>query len=95
MQVTIHGPNLHDQSKGQFHVHSAGCRDNAREVRMNGSEYPWTLEADSVQAVVEEVYSDHMAEREAGDKWSTWEPYLSDFHFPPCLKALPLERPAS
>jgi hypothetical protein len=92
MQVTIHGPNLHDQSQGTFHVHAAGCRDNQREVRMNGSENPWTLEVDSAQAVVEEVYADQMAEHEAGDKWSTWTPYLSDFAFYPCVKDLPCER---
>jgi hypothetical protein len=95
MQVTIHGPNLHDQSKGTFHVHAAGCRDNQREERFNGSEHPWTLEVDSAQAVVEEVYSDHMAEHPAGDKWSTWEPYLSDFAFYPCVKDLPCERSAA
>ena len=36
MKLTIHGPNLIDQSKGDFHVHAAGCRDNHREVRMKG-----------------------------------------------------------
>jgi hypothetical protein len=84
--VTIHGPNLIDQSKGTFHVHAAGCRDNHREVVNNGSECPWTIEADSIQAIVEEVYSDHMAEHEAGSKWATWEPYRSDFHVLPCVK---------
>lgn len=94
MQVTIHGPNLIDQSKGTFHVHAAGCRDNQREVRTNGSDHPWTLEVDSAQAIVEEVYSDHMAEREAGDPYAGWEPYLSDFAFFPCVKGLPTERSA-
>ena len=90
MQVTIHGPNLHDQSQGTFHVHAAGCRDNHREVRANGSENPWTLEVDSAQAVVEEVYADQIAEAEG--EWASWEPYLSDFAFYPCVQNLPNER---
>jgi hypothetical protein len=92
MKLTIHGPNLIDQSKGDFHVHAAGCRDNHREVRMNGSEHPWTLEADSAQAVVEAIYSDHIAERQAGDPYSTWQPYLEGIAFFPCVKDLPNER---
>jgi hypothetical protein len=27
MKVRILGPNLDDQTKGQFHVHSKDCRD--------------------------------------------------------------------
>ena len=81
MQLTIHGPNLIDQSKGTFHVHTAACRDNQREVRTNGSEDPWTVDVESVQEVVEAVYSDHMDEHPAGDPWASWEPYRSDFHF--------------
>lgn len=89
MKVTIHGPNLRDQSKGTFHVHTAECRDNRKEVTYNASESPWTIDADSVIDVVEAVYSDHMSEHPAGDKWSTPDPYVSDFHFAPCVKELP------
>jgi DNA polymerase IIIc chi subunit len=91
MQVTIHGPNLNDQSKGTFHVHTAACRDNRKEVVYNGSELPWTIEAASVIEVVEAVYADQMAEHQPGEKWADPENYVSDFHFAPCTAALPHE----
>jgi hypothetical protein len=30
VKLTIVGPNLLDQSKGDFHVHAAGCADLSR-----------------------------------------------------------------
>jgi len=99
MNVIIHGPNLRDQSKGTFHVHAAGCSDNRKEVLRNGSEYPISLEADSVEAVVVAIYSDHLAEAEGEVAWYrangqpdrpdvTWRDYEHDFHFAPCVKDL-------
>lgn len=87
MKVTIVGPNLRDQSKGQFIVHEASCADLRRLARRepevaNG----WTIEVESEQDIVEAVYSDHMAERTEDDPWSAWEPYRSDFHFCPCVR---------
>jgi hypothetical protein len=91
MNVTIHGPNLNDQSKGQFHVHTASCRDNRKEVVRNGSEYPITIDVDSVQDVVECMYSDIIAEHVAdGDNgiYCNWETYIPEFHFAPCTNDL-------
>ena len=88
MQVTIHGPNLNDQSKGTFHVHTAECRDNSWEVRSNGSDHPSTIDAETVLDVVEFIYCDSIAEHPP----STVEDYVGDFHFAPCLKDLPYER---
>ena len=85
MLVTIHGPNLRDQSKGTFHVHTAECRDNAREVAHNYSEMPITIELASVIAVVDYIYSDVIRENPE----STVDEYVSDFAFYPCTKALP------
>jgi hypothetical protein len=39
--------------------------------------------------VVELIYGDHMAEHPTGDKWSTPDVYVSDFHFAPCTNDLP------
>jgi hypothetical protein len=102
MKLTIHGPNLYDQSKGSFHVHTAECRDNAREVRRNGSEHPWTIEAASVADAVLAVYSDHLGEAERETEWHrangqpdypapSWRDYADDLHFAPCIKGLPEE----
>lgn len=89
MQVTICGPNLNDQSKGQFHVHAAGCSDLKRHAHREPEyEHGWTIEAESRVDVATEVYADHMAEREPSDPWSKPEPYVSEFHFFPCCDSL-------
>ena len=84
MQVTIHGPNLNDQTKGTFHVHTADCRDNAKEVRVNGSRYPVTVGVETVEDAVEVMYADHIKQGEM-----TVEDGVADFHFAPCTRNLP------
>ena len=64
MKLTIHGPNLIDQTKGTFHVHTARCRDNKVEVTANGSELPYTGDFATVEDVAEFIYSDQIAEAE-------------------------------
>jgi hypothetical protein len=81
MKLTIHGPNLNDQSKGSFHVHTADCRDNRKEVRYNGSDNPYTGDFDSVIDVVEFIYSDIIAENPD----QSIDEYVLDFHFAPCV----------
>ena len=83
MRLTIHGPNLNDQSKGSFRVHAAGCADNGREVRRNGSSYPFTDDFASRTEVAALIYADQIAES-ADDAAA----YVSDFHFAPCCAAL-------
>lgn len=85
-KLTIHGPNLNDQSKGTFHVHTADCRDNDREVKNNGSVDPWTIDADSIDDVVDHVYSDQFAEQPDRREPDSYEHYVADFHFAPCVK---------
>jgi pyruvate/2-oxoglutarate dehydrogenase complex dihydrolipoamide acyltransferase (E2) component len=87
MNVTIHGPNLNDQSKGSFHVHAANCRDNRWEITKNSSVGPTDFDASSVLDVVEMIYSDILAENPD----ETVASYVSDFHFCPCTKDLPYE----
>jgi hypothetical protein len=71
MQVTICGPNLRDQSKGQFHIHAAGCADLVRGARRE-PEYRdgWTVEAATREDVVRAIYSDHIGEEERGREWA-------------------------
>jgi len=87
VKLIIHGPNLNDQTKGEFHVHASPCRDNTREVRENGSVNPMVVDANSVEDVVTAIYADHMAEHpEADDPYGSWQAYEHDFHFAPCVK---------
>jgi len=86
MRVTICGPNLRDQSKGQFHVHAEGCADLRRNASlqrepeyMNG----WTIEAATRDEVGDHIYEDHIAE-------GSMEPGEGkhDCHFFPCVSDL-------
>ena len=85
MRVTICGPNLRDQSKGQFHVHAEGCADLRRgAIREPEYRHGWTIDATSREQVADEVYADIIDENPgttAGD-------YVSDFHFFPCCADL-------
>jgi hypothetical protein len=94
MKVRVWGPNLRDQSKGSFHVHSADCRDNRNygpRGRLGGEGTTGPEDYDSVQQLVEDYYSNQIAEN-PGDTWE--DGYVQDFHFAPCVE-LPYERPAS
>lgn len=86
MKVTICGPNLRDQSKGEIHVHAAGCADLARGARRE-PEYRngWTTEAATRREVVEAMYPPN-------DFQWTWEEdhevYEESFYFFPCTEGL-------
>ena len=82
MRVTICGPNLRDQSKGQFHVHAEGCADLKRGAQRE-PEYRngWTIEAANRIEVCDEVYPPEDFECESGD-------YVDEFYFFPCTEAL-------
>jgi hypothetical protein len=90
MKVQISGPNLRDQSRGQFHIHAVGCRDLQRTNIEPEYAYGWPVEATTKREVVEAIYDDHMAEHadDPTDRWGTWEPYLEDLYFFPCTKEL-------
>lgn len=89
-RVTIIGPNLHNQSKGQFHVHAEGCLDVTRDPHRYGYRYAephMIAEVESKEQVVTFVYDDIMAEHEGdGSKWATPEAYFDEFNFAPCVK---------
>lgn len=88
MKVTICGPNLRDQSKGEFHVHAAGCADLQRGAHAE-PEYRngWTIEASTrLEVVIEIMPPDEM-------DWNPDNPsdrmlYESDVHFFPCCNVL-------
>lgn len=89
VRVAIFGPNLHDESKGSFHVHAADCTDRANygPAGRYGGEYgAWVLDAASKRDVVEHVYDAQLAEG------SDYESCSDDIWFAPCLQ-LPEEAP--
>jgi hypothetical protein len=78
-KVTIIGPNLRDQSKGEFHIHAAGCADIARQAKRDRAfEEGWTIEAETLTEVCDEVYPPEDFDCEPGE-------YLSSFHVAPCV----------
>lgn len=89
MIVTIFGPNLPDQSLGQFHVHP---KDSQAAIRM-GSRGGQIIErfnedVECIQDIVECCYSDQIAE--SGENWKA---YLPDFHIHAAISAnLPQEK---
>jgi hypothetical protein len=82
MKLTIFGPNLSPkhQATGDFHVHALGCRD-CRNYKGDEVE---NFEATTIREIVEDIYSDHIAESENQD----WEEYNVGFHIFPCAKGL-------
>jgi hypothetical protein len=83
MRVSVCGPNLRDQSKGEFHVHAEDCADLAKygPGKPNGGEEPWALDVSDRLGIVGEVYDWIPAEEASA--------YLGEFHFAPCCSDLP------
>lgn len=90
MRVVICGPNLNDQSKGQFHAHAEGCAD-LRRMASREPEYRhgWTVEVETRIEVGDNIYEDHIGE---GTMLSGEG--VDDVHFFPCLKDLRMGSPA-
>lgn len=94
--VAIVGPNLLDQTKGDFHVHAAGCRDLKKaEYRLHRRDTDNALEVGSVKDVIEYIYADiidqDIQEGNIPDTEDAWENYLVSVHFFPCTDDLPRE----
>lgn len=91
MRIEMFGPNLRDQSKGQFHVHAAGCADcrHYGSGRKFGGETWPTMDVESRWECALDVYSDHMDEDpDYADNQGYW---LADFWFAPCVSKLPFD----
>lgn len=85
-RINILGPNLRDQSRGQFVVHAAGCRDIAKVKDLDGGPAEgWEIDVRDRRDAVEAVYADHMEESPDVPFTS----YAADFHFAPCVNLLP------
>lgn len=89
MKVTIHGPNLLDQSKGTIHVHAGDCADNTNRRKYPDQHGAWTIDAESRLEVAREVYPPH-PQFDWDGTLDQAEPYLGDIWFAPCLKGWPL-----
>jgi hypothetical protein len=88
--ISIFGPNLNDQSKGQFHVHAAGCGDCKHYGRGKfGGETGWHIDAESQLDVCSEIYADHLSDyglsTEDAEGVEMLTDWLSDLWFAPCL----------
>jgi hypothetical protein len=91
--LTIVGPNLRDQSKGQFVVHATGCRDLTRLARREPEvANAMTGDFDSLTAVATYVYADIIDENQGNPLYDTAAAYVSEFHFCPCV-TLPHDAP--
>lgn len=82
------GPNLNDQSTGEFHVHAAGCQDLRNYgfgKRLGGdiSDVKHPVDLDTLQDMVLYVYDNGIME-ESPD--TPWQAYLSEFHVFPCCR---------
>ena len=88
--VNIIGPNLPDQSKGQFHVHAAGCRDGKRLEALAGPYAGWVAECVDRSQVVVNVYADiideNIDEGVYADTEDAVRDYMHEFHFAPCVE---------
>lgn len=85
IDVAIFGPNLRDQSKGEFHIHAADCHDcgNYGPNKKFGGDESMVLDTISRAEVVHFIYADQLAEG-ASTKLCAKQVY-----FAPCLKELP------
>jgi hypothetical protein len=79
MDITIHGPNLADQSRGDFEIHAAGCQHGVRYLAgLEGD--PLELEDAIFEDAVLAVYADQLAEG------ANFDSCAADFHVAPCLR---------
>lgn len=81
MKLAIYGPNLIDQTKGQFVVHAAGCADCKKLDRQVSPDSPKHLEehADAL-SVSRSIYADMIDEGSMAA-----EDGLADIWFAPCV----------
>ena len=79
--------------KGQIEVHQPGCADIARKVSLAGTGGgTWTAEVGSQQEAIEDAWADQLAEAsdEGRGYGESWEDYLGETTFAPCVGHLPL-----
>lgn len=73
---------IFDTNAYLVHVHKPGCRDIARAVaRLRDDQVAADLEADSIQAIVEDAFADFIF---ANDK-QPWTDYAEYVQLAPCI----------
>lgn len=77
IRLAVFGPNLRDQSKGQFVVHTADCADCKKLAREHRDDGNYT---DALH-VSRELYADMIAEESM-----TADDGLQEIYFAPCVK---------
>ena len=88
MKVYVHGPNLNDQRKGTFHVHTAECGDNRHygpEGKFGGERDAMPIDAEDSDDVIVYVYADQIAEQPEIEREDYINMLFSDFWFAPCI----------
>lgn len=84
IKVAVCGPNLRDQSRGQFHIHAVGCADLNRTRREPEYEHAWTVEVNTRKDIVLAIYEPEDFEYDADSEWQNFD----DMFVFPCVKGL-------
>lgn len=89
-EVVILGPNLRDQSNGDFHVHASGCSHLRRPEYRGINAYPVTIQ--ERVGVAEFIYDDHLGDNgiQEGtpEAKAFYEESLGGFCFLGCAEAM-------
>ncbi len=86
MKVTVCGPNLPDQRKGDLHVHASACPDlNRGQYRRLPKHLVHTLDVGSMQEVVEFMFPPDDFEWDPADE-NEWSRYRDEFAWFPCIQ---------
>lgn len=89
-EVVILGPNLRDQSRGDFHVHASGCSHLRRPEYRGISAYPITIQerVDVAEFIYDDHLGDHGIQEGTPEAKAFYEESLGDLYFLACAEAL-------
>lgn len=85
MHVTIYGPNLRDQRRGDFHVHVQGCAHSKQYTHL-GPDNTLDLDVDNRWDVIQVIYADFVPEEVRSVSGKT--DIASNVYFAPCCRHL-------
>lgn len=83
MRVVVIGPNLVDQSKGQFHVHKEGCNDTKK---YRGQPLDYVIDVETRKDIVLDIYPPNEFDYNEDTEWMN----MDDMYLAPCVN-LPQE----
>lgn len=81
MRLIIVGPNLLDQSKGDYHVHADGCGHLSTDANIRYEDQSWTGDYSSRVEVADDVYPPADFDCDSGA-------YVDTIYFAPCTRGL-------